>query len=155
MCGFPRARRRADRGAVGVEAALVLGFFLVPLMLGILAFGQYFWERQKVNGVNLSQGGAGIVGRLTCGDLKNQVLTLLQGTLNNAGVSLGRPLTLDDIVLNVVRGTANSIGIDVELSVHVPIVSTISTFLPDDGALVNAVLLKLDNVQLSGNIVSC
>lgn len=155
MSGWSRARRRSDRGAVGVEAALVLGFFLVPLMLGMLSFGQYFWERQKVSGVNLSQGGATIVGRLTCADLKGRVFALLEGTLDSAGVSLGRPLSLGDLVLDVVRGTTNSIGIDVQVGVTVPLATAIGTFLPDDGALVDAVLLRLDNVQLSGNVMSC
>ena len=40
---FPTLARRAQKGAVAVEAAVCMAFVLVPLLAFVLLFGKFFW----------------------------------------------------------------------------------------------------------------
>ena len=44
----PRTHPRPDRGAAAVEGALLISFLLIPLLMGVLTYGDYFWRAQRV-----------------------------------------------------------------------------------------------------------
>lgn len=46
---FRRASRRDQRGAVAVEAGLSLTFLLIPLLVGVVKYGDVFHEAQAVD----------------------------------------------------------------------------------------------------------
>lgn len=59
----PIPRRRDDRGAAAVEFALIFAFVLVPMVLGILQYGWYFYSSQVT-----SSAARETARRLTVGD---------------------------------------------------------------------------------------
>ncbi len=62
-----KSRRRRDDGAAAVEFALVGGLILIPLVMGILAFGLYFWSTTQVNHALREGARAGATG-MSCND---------------------------------------------------------------------------------------
>jgi hypothetical protein len=40
---FPRLARKSERGSVAVEAAVCIGFILIPVLAIVLLLGRYFW----------------------------------------------------------------------------------------------------------------
>jgi Flp pilus assembly protein TadG len=143
-------RRRAERGAAAVEGALVLGFFVIPMLIGILAYGQYFWQRQKVAGTDLNISTSSVYGLLTCQELSARVVSLVQDAVRNAGFAVDSSTPADQIdvsVLNVVSG----VGADVQVTIHVPVANAVAGLLPlpDDGVLVQELLLRVDNVHIT------
>ncbi len=47
-------RRREERGAAAVEAALIASLLLAPLFSGVLYWGHFFWESQKVRTLDVT-----------------------------------------------------------------------------------------------------
>ena len=140
-----RRRAPSERGAAAVEGALVICFLLIPLVMGILTYGNYFWQRQRVAPVDLEINTASIYGHLTCTQLVSRVTSLVNSTLTNAGVALtGTPL-VDVSVLQRL-----TLGVDVAVSVELPLVSGVASLvpLPDGGALVEDLVLRLENVTV-------
>jgi hypothetical protein len=84
-----RAHRRTQRGAAVVEAALVISFVLIPLLVGVLTFGERLWRAQAVEPYNARVAPTQIVGHFTCAELVDRVK---QTVVNNrAGrAQLGR-----------------------------------------------------------------
>ncbi|MDN4172851.1 TadE/TadG family type IV pilus assembly protein [Nocardioides sp. SOB77] len=151
MTGSRTHARRAGRGAAAVEGALVLSVFLVPMLMGLIYYGHYFWQAQRVAPIGASVSGAGIYGQMTCGTLTTRVQQLLASAVSNVDAGLGQALDpVEDIVVTVLP-LVGGIGADVQVRLRLPIVTTVLPFLPlpDGGDLVEDLLLRLENVRIT------
>jgi hypothetical protein len=139
-----------ERGAAAVEAGLLVSFVLVPLLLGVLYYGNYFWRAQHVSAYAPRVPQAGVVGELSCSELVARVKQLALGAVADADHLLGSKLGLDDVAVDVVR-VLPTVGADVRVSVRVPAVSEALAWLPlpHGGDLVSDVLVRLDNVSVT------
>ncbi len=132
------SRRPDQRGAAVVEAALVISFFLVPLLVGVLLFGERLWAAQKTPPYDAHLAPSEITGNLTCAELVDRVKT----TLVNNAAGLPTPLQSSWITVNVIEALP-TVGVLVDVKVSVP---------PADGTgdpLVTEAASRLDNVTLT------
>lgn len=147
-----RARRHPETGVAAVETGLVM-MFLSPLLIGVLFYGSYFWQAQKMSAYAPQVTQSQVVGLYTsCADL----LTAVKGTVltNVNNVSTSTQIGLDDITATVVDFLPDQLGVDVRVSVRVPVVtSVVSAILPNNGDVVSEVLTRLENVRL--NVQTC
>ncbi|MAS56233.1 MAG: hypothetical protein CMJ44_16730 [Pimelobacter sp.] len=141
---------RAQRGAVAVEAALVGAFILVPLLLGVITYGNYFWRAQKVDTLSVSGlPPATIAGTYTCQELVDRVKSLLAGNVHTLASELG---IADDAIQTVVTIVPTaSIGADVSVSFSIPVVDAAASLLPlpNGGNVVTDFSQRLENVSVS------
>ena len=142
-------RAPLERGAAAVEAALVIGFFLVPLLTGVLVYGDYFWRAQRVSEYVERAPVDGLVGRYaTCGELvarvKSTLSTALQTNLSN------EPVPLENITVRVVE-LLPTVGAVVAVSIRTSITDGLASLLPlpDGGALVSELTFRLDDVVVT------
>ena len=147
-------RARSERGVAAVEAGLVTTV-LMPLMVGVLVWGNYFWHAQKVEpyAARLPQGA--LVGyQLTC----EQVVTLVK----QAVVDLSTPvadayappeLTLDDVIVEVVEVLPDASAV-VHIGVTTNVGSSLASWLPNDGEVVSETTMRLENVTVDTSVCS-
>lgn len=147
-------RARSQRGAAAVEAGLVTTV-LMPLMMGVLVWGNYFWHAQKVEpyAARLPQGA--LVGyQLTC----EQVVTLVK----QAVVDLSTPvadayappeLHLDDVTVEVVEVLPDATAV-VTIGVRTNVGSNLASWLPNDGEVVTETTMRLENVTVDTSVCS-
>ena len=137
---------RPERGAVAVEAGLV-STVLMPLLLGVLVFGNYLWHAQRVDAYAVRIPSGAIQGSgLTCQELVDRVkATVVQNADNLSGTT---GIDLGDVTAQVVQ-VLPAVGAVVNVSVRVPVASTLASMLPDHGAVVTDTLVRLDDVTLS------
>jgi hypothetical protein len=110
-----RAHRRTQRGAAVVEAALVISFILVPLLVGVLTFGERLWRAQAVEPYNARVAPTQIVGHFTCAELVDRV----KQTVVNNSANLDRPVELSWVAVEVVE-IVPTVGVLVDVSITVP-----------------------------------
>jgi hypothetical protein len=144
-----RARRSDDRGAVAVEAALVGSFILVPLLLGILFYGYYFWKLQQVPLLDPNLDQAGFVGDLCGDDLLARVKTAALVALENVDDGTGLPIASNNITTSLVNAVPGQLGVDIKISITTSVMDSELLPLPNDGNLVNDVLIRLQNVRIT------
>jgi hypothetical protein len=144
-----RARRSDDRGAVAVEAALVGSFILVPLLLGILFYGYYFWKLQQVPLLDPNLDQAGFVGDLCSAELLARVKATALVALENVDDGTGIPIGSNDITTTLVNGIPGQLGVDVRVSITTTVISSSLLPLPNNGNVVNDVLIRLQNVRIT------
>jgi hypothetical protein len=140
------ARRRDQRGVAAVEAGLISAL-LSPLMIGVLAYGQYFWQVQQQRIDPQVDQGAVYGAFASCSSLQN----LLKSTVvaNAAHVTSGTPIDLDDVTAEIVDFVPNELGVDARLTVRVSVAqSAMSGLLPNGGEVVSDAYVHLDNVRL-------
>ena len=147
-------RARSERGAAAVEAGLVTTV-LMPLMVGVLVWGNYFWHAQKVEpyAARLPQGA--VVGyNLTC----EEVVSLVK----QAVVDLSAPVTddyappelqLDDVVVTVVEVLPDASAV-VNIGVKTNVGSSLASWLPNDGEVVKETTMRLENVTVDTSVCS-
>jgi hypothetical protein len=150
------ARSRAprdQRGVATVEAALVICMFLLPLLLGMINYGNYFWQAQKAAPLSSRLPLDKVVGTFTCpqlvGALKSTVLTSLPA------VSGGHDDDLDvnDVRVEVVR-VLPAVGAEVSVTVLLPAVDLLNGLipLPDGGVLASEASYLLKNVVVTTGV---
>ena len=150
-------RRTGDeRGAAAVEAALVFATVLTPLMLGVLNYGYFFWQRQRVAELDPNIDQSGIVGTYCTGQIPDLLTRVRQSALVaaqnlNSGTSTDLPLSLADITATAVSYTPNTLGLVVEISFTTNVIDELIPFLPlpDDGNVVSSAEVRLQNVKIS------
>lgn len=116
---FRVVRTRDQRGAVVVEAALVISFFLIPILVGVLTLGQKLWDAQKQPPYDARIAPSQIIGRFSCEELVDRVRT----TVVSNSTALDAPLAADSVVVDVVEATP-TVGVLVEVEVRVPALSS-------------------------------
>jgi hypothetical protein len=153
--GSGRVRSESgERGVVAVEAAFILSVVLMPLLLGVITYGSYFWQAQRAEPLATRLPLQNIVGLFNCAELVDKVKTTVQNALPTISGLAGDELPLTAIgvkVLNVLP----TIGVDVEVSISIPAVNQLGGLLPlpNGGSLVSEATYRLANVQLT--TVSC
>lgn len=131
-----------------VEAGLVT-VFLSPLLLGVLWFGDHFWQQQHKQAYDPRVSQQSLFGEYgSCEQLLTAVRNSVVVNVNN--VSGVTPIDLDAVTAEVVDFLPDQLGVDVRLSVRVPKAdSAVSGLLPDNGDLVAEALTRLENVRLT------
>ena len=145
----PRARKSDHRGAVALEAALVGSVILLPLLLGVLYYGYYLWKMQQVPLLDPNLDQAGFVGDLCPADLLARVKTAALVALENVDDGTGLPLTSNDVTTSLVNSVPGQLGVDIKISITRSVIDSSLLPLPNDGNLVNDVLIRLQNVRIT------
>lgn len=144
---------RSERGVAAVEAGLV-ATFLMPLMMGVFVFGNWFWQAQFAPqaAVRLPQGS--VVGyQLTC----DEVVTLVKNAVVTQTAALGDAYApdvgLDQVAVEVVDVLPDMSAV-VHISVTVPVDSAMSSWLPNNGEVVTDATMRLQNVTVLTSVCS-
>src|SRR5690349_6895865 len=139
-------RRREQRGVAAVEAGLISAL-LSPLMIGVLAYGQYFWQAQRVS-VDPQVDQGAVYGAFTsCESLRTLLVDTVVSNLSH--VTDGAPVDAGDVTAEIVDFVPRQLGVDVRLSLRVSVAqSAISGLLPNGGEVVSDTSVHLDNVRL-------
>lgn len=139
---------RGDRGVAAVEAGLVLSF-LVPLLGGLLVYGNYFWQAQKVDAYAPRIAQDSFVGQFTCADLIDRVTAEAAAQLKASGTGgdqkTAAASSVEVTVVEVVPGE----GVTVRISIKVPVTKSFGAILPNDGNVVSEVTKRLENVTVT------
>lgn len=146
-------RTRTERGVAAVETGLIT-VLLSPMLAGVLWFGQHFWMQQRMPEPQVSQ--SAVVGVFTtCQDLLAAVKGSVLVNADNAARATGvLPVEAADITAEVVDFLPDRVGVDVRVSIRVPIGQTVMSWLvPDDGYAVSEAMTRLENVRLT--VASC
>lgn len=122
---------------------------LMPLLVGILYYGNYFWQAQKVDPLAARLPMDGVVGTFSCEQLVDRVKDTVLANLSAIDGSLG-DLGLADVAVRVVD-VLPTVGALVTVSVRVPVADQLTDLLPLPGAgsTVSEATYRLDNVVLT------
>jgi hypothetical protein len=145
------ARPRGARGAVAVEAALMLSVILMPLMLGVFYYGYFLWKAQSQPLLDPNVDQAAFVGDLCGPELLARVRDTVLVTATNLDDGTHLPISLSDITATLVDPLATgTLGVDVRVSISAPVLQEKLSFLPlpNNGRLVSDALIRLENVRL-------
>lgn len=146
-------RARTERGAAAVEAGLVTTV-LMPLMVGVLVWGNYFWHAQKVEpyAARLPQGA--VVGyNLTCEEVVSLVKQAVVDLSAPVGDTYAPELELDDVVVTVVEVLPDASAV-VNIGVKTNVGSSLASWLPNDGEVVSETTMRLENVTVDTSVCS-
>lgn len=140
-----------DRGAAAVEGALLTAFVLVPLLLGVMQYGFYFWKAQKVELIDLDIPQQQITG-IYCTEaaLLQEVQNLLNGNLSTIAGNLDVPSSAVALTSSIVETL--DVGVVVELSLDVDLLNGVTGLLPLPGVgnVVRETTVRLQNVRIDG-----
>jgi hypothetical protein len=146
-------RARPERGVAAVEAGLVTTF-LMPLLAGVLFFGNWFWHDQKPDpaAIRLPQGS--VVGyNLTC----EQVVALVKQAVVEQSATLANAYAptvgLDQVAVEVVEVLPDLSAV-VNISVTTNVDESLASWLPNDGEIVTDASMRLENVTMSTSVCS-
>lgn len=139
-----------------MEAALLFSTVLAPLLLGVLNYGYYFWQLQRVPQLDPNVDQAGIVGTFCTGQIPDLLTRVRESALVAAenvdsGTAGDLPLSLSDISAVVVSYTPDTLGLVVAVSFSSTVVDSLIPFLPlpDDGHVISSAQVRLENVKIS------
>ncbi len=141
----PGARR--ERGVAAVEAGLVTTI-LMPLMVGVLFFGNYFWHAQEAGAYDPRIPQDAVVGyHLSCQQVTDRVKQAVVDQSAALGDAYAPALHLDQVTASVVDVLPDA-SVVVHVGVRVQVVSQLTSLLPDGGAVVNDATMRLENVTV-------
>jgi hypothetical protein len=139
---------RDDRGVAAVEAGLVTTV-LMPMLVGVLFFGNYFWHAQKVGAYDPRLPQDAVVGyQLTCQEVVDLVKQAVVDQSSTVGDAYTPGLSLDQVAAEVVDVLPDA-SVVVHISVRVQVADQFTSLLPDGGAVVNDATQRLENVTVS------
>jgi hypothetical protein len=152
--GVLHTRHRTQAGAAAVETAILVSAVLVPLLLGVLYYGFFFWKAQAVPTLDPDIDQAGFVGTYCVGalpQLLSRVETAVLVAIENVDEGAGLPIQLSDITATVVSYVPDGLGVDIKVSVTLPALAETLAFLPlpNDGNVVSDAMVRLQNVRIS------
>ena len=133
-----RLFRQDQRGAAVVEAALVISFVMIPILLGVLDLGERLWRAQKQPAYEPRIASSEIIGTFTCEELVDRVKTTV---VSNAAAA-DTPIGSDAVAVKVVEAIP-TVGAVVDVSVTIP---------PPEGAdngIVTEATSKLESVSVT------
>ena len=139
----------SDHGASAVEAGLVVSVVLVPLLVGVLQWGDYFWRAQEASSLAPSLPTGAVAGTFSCAALRTAVTAAVVDTVNDLDPDLG-PIGAGDVTVSVVERLP-IVGVIVRIRVTTAEPSGIPELfpMPHDGAIVVEFLQRLDDVQMT------
>lgn len=148
----PRGRQRAERGAAAVEGALVLSFIVLPLLIGVIHFGTYFWGAQRVDAVTPGLPVGSIAGDYGCQQLKDAVAATVVDVVQGLDPSL-IGVELSDVTVTVVE-ILPDVGVDVQVRVETGVAGGLADLfpLPGGGNLVTEFTQRLTDVRLDTTV---
>lgn len=150
----PSARRHRrgerERGAVAVEAAFILSVVLIPLLLGVITYGMYFWRAQAAEPLASRLPLVNIVGTFNCAQLVDRIKTTVQNALPEVSGLIDGVVPLENIGVRVIE-VLPTVGVVVEVSIKVGGTDALSGLLPlpNGGALVSEATYRLENIKLT------
>lgn len=138
-----------DRGAAAVEAALVISFILVPLLLGVITWGDYFFRAQRVDTLAPAVPVGGVAGTFTCQGLKDTVAATVVDVVGDLDPSLAG-IAADDVTVTVVEMLPD-VGVTVNIHIETTLVGGLASLipLPGGGAIVTDFSQRLQDVTVS------
>lgn len=151
-----RTRARSEDGLAAVELGLVTTM-LAPLMMGVLFWGNYFWQAQKVPPYAPHLAATDIIaGQHDCQQLLDAVASAVASNANVVAGNNMPDLGADDVTTELVQDTVTDttdavpdLGATVKVKVKVPVVKQFNSLLPNDGAVVTEALLRLEDVTVT------
>lgn len=136
---LPSTRRRCEDGAAAVEFALVFCFILVPLLMGMLQYGWYFFSAQSASSAAREATRRLVVGDCTApGEAQSFAST--QANVFDLKLTFGTPADDD-------AGTLPAIGevLRVKVTANGKIIGFLP--LPDDGLVTRVVDARVEDDQ--------
>jgi len=133
--------RRDQRGAAALEFGIIAGFVFIPLVLGIIQYGWYFYVAQTTGGAT-----SHVARRLAVGDCwgSGEALTFVRNEVgsNPANTTL---------VMDPTTNTDAEIGID-QISVTVTSNANVIGFwpMPNGGTITRTVKTMIEDTTSSG-----
>lgn len=145
------AGARREGGVAALEAGLVTTF-LMPLLVGLLFFGMYFWRAQQADVYDARLPSGSYAGQsLACLTLLQQVENDVVALVNSTNDTTAPDISLSNVSAAVVDVIPSG-GAVVVVTISVPVVSAFGSFLPNDGNLVTQTTLHLDEVTVTDGI---
>ena len=144
----PRGVAR-ERGAAAVEAALVCSALLLPLLLGVITWGDYFFRAQRVDTLAPAVPVGGVAGEFTCQGLKDTVASTVVGVVQDLDPSLAG-IAVDDVTVSVVE-ILPDVGVTVDIHIETPLVGGLASLipLPGGGSITTDFSQRLQDVTIS------
>lgn len=140
-------RSRDDRGAVAVEAGLVVPLLLFPLLFGIVQWGDHLWRAQKVDVLAPPIGAGAIAGDFACAGLKERVSNEVVAAVNALDPEIGL-IDLGQVTVQVVEILPDvGVTVEVHIEAHAGLASLIP--LPSGAALVTDFSQRLSDVRIT------
>ena len=144
---------RSEHGAAAVEAGLV-STILMPLMLGVLVYGNWFWHAQRVEPYAAHLPQSAVVGYgLSCSDVVSLVKQAVVDLSSPVGDSYAPQLGLDDVTVDVVEVLPDA-SVVVNIGVRTSVTSTLASWLPNHGDVVTETAMRLENVTVDSSTCS-
>jgi hypothetical protein len=104
-----------QRGAVVVEAAIVIAFFVLPMLVGVLTYGSRLWQAQKYDPYEPRIYASQVVGSFTdCLGLIDRVKNTVVNNISGLGVPID-PTWVSVAVIDI-----DPTGVLVDVTVSVP-----------------------------------
>lgn len=149
-----RGRARRERGAAAVEAALVISVLLVPLFLGVVALGDYFFRAQRVDTLAPGVPVGGVAGAFTCQGLKDRVAATVVDVVGDLDASLG-DIDVSDVTVTVVE-VLPDVGVIVDIHIETNLVGGLASLipLPGGGSIVTDFSQALEDVTITDVVCS-
>jgi Flp pilus assembly protein TadG len=134
-----RLRRCGDRGAAAVEFALVGCFVLVPLVLGLMQYGWYFYVASTT-----SHAASSVARRLEVGDCwtGTQATTYVQNQIPAPGTT---DATLSKSPTSLTGATVGTTQIQVTVTAHAKIIGFLP--MPAGGVVTRTVSAQLEDTS--------
>ncbi|WP_292604550.1 TadE/TadG family type IV pilus assembly protein [Nocardioides sp. REDSEA-S30_B4] len=144
-----RSRRASEEGAVAVEAALVIAALLVPLLLGVVTWGDYFFRAQRVDTLAPGVPVGGVAGEFTCQGLKDRVASTVVDVVGDLDASLVG-IEVSDVTVSVVE-VLPDVGVVVDIHIETPLVGGLASLipLPGGGSIVTDFSQRLEDVTVT------
>lgn len=144
-----RRDRRGARGASAVEAALVISLLLFPLLMGVLAWGDYFWRAQRIDTLAPAVPEGDVAGTFSCRALQDEVASTVVSVVNGLHPEIG-DIDLSEVVVTLLE-VSPDVGVTVAIHIEVGAVNGLASLipLPGGGGLVTDFTQRLDDVRLS------
>jgi Flp pilus assembly protein TadG len=137
-----RSRRRDEQGATVLEFGLLAGIVFLPLMLGIIQYGWYFYVAQTTGGA-----ASHVARRLAVGDCwgTGQALNFVQN-------EVGSDPDMTGLVMDPLANTDAEIG-TTQVTVTVTADANIIGFwpMPSDGVVTRSVKAMIEDTESSGS----
>ena len=135
--------------AAAVEAALVVSVLLVPLFLGIITYGDYFFRAQRVDTLAPGVPVGGVAGEFTCQGLKDTVAATVVDVVADLDASLAG-IDVSDVTVTVVE-VLPDVGVTVDIHIETSLTSGLASLipLPGGGAIVTDFSQRLQDVTIT------
>lgn len=135
-----------------MEAALVVSVLLFPLLLGVLAWGDYFWRAQRVDTLAPAIPVGNVAGTFSCQALQDEVAASVVSVVNGLDPEIGA-IDLSEVVVTLLE-VSPEVGVTVQIHIEVGVVSGLNSLipLPGGGGLVTDFTQRLDDVRLTDQV---